>query len=260
MVRIVHQEFMRPFTLRRTKSMKGEDGKPLIELPPRIFKLEEVPFDNTDHKAFYDALQGRYETVGNMYLNNAEYKDVGYVCSLLLLLRLRQACLHPDLILNYVNGADTVDKMRGSRCCRICLMDIETEGCWCKYCENEIVPKAKPLQPPKFNPDERPSAAKINKMLDLIRETLERSQGTDKIIIYSQFTSYLNILQKYIEKAGWEFDRYDGSMKEGEKEAMLKRFNEDPCVQIALFSLKAGSVGATCDLYALENKAKSSYN
>ncbi|KIO25384.1 hypothetical protein M407DRAFT_25284 [Tulasnella calospora MUT 4182] len=34
------------------KSMKGEDGKPLIELPPRSFKLEEVHFDNADHKAF----------------------------------------------------------------------------------------------------------------------------------------------------------------------------------------------------------------
>lgn len=84
------QEFMKPFTLRRTKSMKGEDGKPLIELPPRIFNLEEVPFGHADHKAFYEALQGRYETVGNIYLNDAEYKDAGYVCSLLLLLRLRQ--------------------------------------------------------------------------------------------------------------------------------------------------------------------------
>ncbi|KAG8913842.1 hypothetical protein FRC01_004354 [Tulasnella sp. 417] len=193
------KRFMKPFTLRRTKSMKGEDGKPLIELPPRIFKLEEVPFDIVDHKAFYDALQGRYRVVGNMYLNEAEYKDVGYV--------------------------------------------IKTEERWCEFCKREIVPKAKSKETKQFQPDKRPLAAKIHKMLALIRKALEHSEEMDKIIVYSQFTSYLDILETYVQQAGWKYIRYDGCMGRDEKETTLQRLNEDPHVRVALFSLKAGSVG-----------------
>ncbi|KIO20076.1 hypothetical protein M407DRAFT_81955 [Tulasnella calospora MUT 4182] len=80
-------------------------------------------------------------------------------------------------------------------------------------------------------------------MLELIRKALERSEGAEKIIVYSQFTSYLDILKTYVEQAGWKYVRYDGLMSGDEKEITLKRLKEDPQVQVALFSLKAGSVG-----------------
>lgn len=46
-------------------------------------------------------------------------------------------------------------------------------------------------------------------------------------------------------------------MSEDEKKATLKRLREDPRVQVALFSLKAGSVGGAYHFWTTESNANS---
>lgn len=91
------QALFRSFTLRRTKDSRL-DGKPIIQLPPRIDKPSFVDF-NDEQRAFYKALEVRQQLKFNKYLiNGAVMKN--YIHILILLLRLRQACDHPFLLKN----------------------------------------------------------------------------------------------------------------------------------------------------------------
>ncbi len=62
-----------------------------------------------------------------------------------------------------------------------------------------------------------------------------------KVLIYSQFTSMLHLLQKEIVARGWKHVYLDGSTKD--RESVVRQFQEDPSVSIFLISLKAGGVG-----------------
>lgn len=91
------QALFRSFTLRRTKDSRL-DGKPIIQLPPRIDKPSYVDF-NDEQRAFYQALEVQQQLKFNKYLRNGAVMK-NYIHILILLLRLRQACDHPYLLKN----------------------------------------------------------------------------------------------------------------------------------------------------------------
>ncbi|KAJ8605415.1 hypothetical protein MRB53_041456 [Persea americana] len=65
-------------------------------------------------------------------------------------------------------------------------------------------------------------SAKIQKTIDLLRETME---GTDeKVIIFSQWTSLLDLLEVPIDDQNWPFERYDGSMSAKERADAVDNF------------------------------------
>lgn len=79
-----------------------------------------------------------------------------------------------------------------------------------------------------------------------IRELIKILQGEvreHKFIVFSQFTSMLNLVEPFIRKEGFSFVRYDGSMKNDEREASLRSLRTDDDTRILLCSLKCGSLG-----------------
>ncbi|OAQ96704.1 hypothetical protein LLEC1_01785 [Akanthomyces lecanii] len=64
-----------------------------------------------------------------------------------------------------------------------------------------------------------------------------------KFIVFSQFTSMLDLVEPFIRKDGFTFTRYDGSMRNDEREESLRRLREDKKCRILLCSLKCGSLG-----------------
>ncbi|CDF35025.1 unnamed protein product [Chondrus crispus] len=76
--------------LRRAKSDKI-DGKPVIELPKRIVTLRELEFSKIE-RDYYQAQEDRaVEAMARFGIRE------GFTTALTILLRLRQACGHPDL-------------------------------------------------------------------------------------------------------------------------------------------------------------------
>lgn len=65
----------------------------------------------------------------------------------------------------------------------------------------------------------------------------------NKVLVYSQFTSMLNLIGNRIERRGYsrKMVRLDG--KTSEREGVVRRFQEDKDTLIFLISLKAGGVG-----------------
>ncbi|CAJ1374051.1 unnamed protein product, partial [Effrenium voratum] len=63
-----------------------------------------------------------------------------------------------------------------------------------------------------------------------------------KVLIFSQFTSFLNILEDYLRWKELAFVRLDGQVSFHERRERLKRF-EHPDVPIFLLSSRAGGLG-----------------
>ncbi|KAL9603815.1 MAG: hypothetical protein Q9219_000924 [cf. Caloplaca sp. 3 TL-2023] len=83
------------------------------------------------------------------------------------------------------------------------------------------------------------SSAKIKQLLKI----LHRESAQHKFIVFSQFTSMLNLIEPFLREEGFVFTRYDGSMRNDLREASLERLRNDKKTRILLCSLKCGSLG-----------------
>ncbi|KAL6235897.1 hypothetical protein BDW75DRAFT_127428 [Aspergillus navahoensis] len=86
------------------------------------------------------------------------------------------------------------------------------------------------------------TSAKIEKTMEIIRD-IERQDNNEKIIIFSQFTSLLDLLEIPIAREGHRYRRYDGSMKPVDRNSAVLDFTDDPNCKVMLVSLKAGNSG-----------------
>ena len=105
---------MRAVTLRRTKATLI-DGRPIVDLPPRVVEDRVVAFDAAD-RDFYDALENNVGVAFDTFVKRGW--KANYMHILVLLLQLRQACDHPLLIKGargggFENGQDGVENGNG---------------------------------------------------------------------------------------------------------------------------------------------------
>lgn len=56
-----------------------------------------------------------------------------------------------------------------------------------------------------------PSSAKIRMMMQLLLAVQERSEGKEKTIVFSQFTSFLNLLEPFLKDEGIGYVRCKSS-------------------------------------------------
>jgi len=111
-------------------------------------------------------------------------------------------------------------------------------------------PRAAPRAPspvPEPQPDNGEkttwvSSTKINALMTKLGEIMAVQQG-EKTIVFSQFTTMLDLLEHPLNLAGYQFVRYDGSMSLPAREDTLKKFRGDKTIRILLMSLKCGGLG-----------------
>jgi superfamily II DNA or RNA helicase len=79
---------------------------------------------------------------------------------------------------------------------------------------------------------------------DEIRRMLQRAvEGGHKVLLFSQFVSYLSVFKDMLQADGIEYSYLDGSMDEKERAEAIKRFQENDHVKVFLLSLRAGNSG-----------------
>lgn len=90
-------------------------------------------------------------------------------------------------------------------------------------------------------------SAKTEKTMDILRAIKERkdpdTKQCEKTIIFSQFTSLLDLLELPIAHEGWGYTRYDGSMSANARNDAVIEFSDKKDCKIMLVSLKAGNSG-----------------
>lgn len=87
-----------------------------------------------------------------------------------------------------------------------------------------------------------PSPIISTKIRHLLR-ILHRDSAQHKYIIFSFFTSMLDLIEPFLRRGGLTFTRYDGQMKNDLREASLERLRTHHKTRILLCSLRAGSLG-----------------
>jgi len=185
---------IRPFILRRLK------GEVAPELPPRTEVVLHCQLAPEEEEVYRALLASTKEEIMQ------KLEGGGSILAVLeLLLRLRQACCHCDLI----PGQKQVEKKRHQN----------------GAAENPAQQKAR-------------SSSK----LDLLFETLDNSlAGSHKALIFSQWTSLLDLIEAPLREKKIEFVRLDGKTKDRKK--VVDTFQQPSGPPVFLISLKAGGVG-----------------
>jgi len=86
--------------------------------------------------------------------------------------------------------------------------------------------------------DRVPPSGKVQMFGELLDEIVD---GGHRVLVFSQFTTMLDLLQEDLEARGLAHCRLDGSTRD--RGAVVQRFQSDPAVPVFLISLKAGGVG-----------------
>ncbi|MBQ9088444.1 MAG: DEAD/DEAH box helicase [Lentisphaeria bacterium] len=81
-------------------------------------------------------------------------------------------------------------------------------------------------------------SAKTELLAELLAETIDSGH---KVLLFSQFTSMLQLLIKEVEAMGIKYEYLDGSTRN--RQQHIDNFNNDPSIQLFLLSLKAGGTG-----------------
>lgn len=96
----------------------------------------------------------------------------------------------------------------------------------------------------------QPISAKIRMLLKLLQDV----PGDEKTIVFSQFTSFLNLIEPFLRSNGIRYVRCkfglcfalmsdDGSMRNDKRVEALERIRSDPVIRVILISFKAGATG-----------------
>ena len=88
-----------------------------------------------------------------------------------------------------------------------------------------------------------PSSTITSTKIQHLLKILKRESATHKFIVFSQFTSMLDLIEPYLKQERLVFTRYDGSMRNDLREASLERLRNEKKTRILLCSLKCGSLG-----------------
>ena len=131
--------------------------------------------------------------------------------------------------------------------CALSLCGTQPRGrcCICRTFFSPLALMAVPLPAPSIDIDferEFKHSAKTAKLMSEIA-ALKREEPSVKSLIFSQWTSMLDIVQIPLQREGYKFLRLDGSLSQKAREQLLHKFKTDPSYTLLLISLKAGGVG-----------------
>lgn len=85
-------------------------------------------------------------------------------------------------------------------------------------------------------------SAKLESTIQLVME-IRKNDPTEKILVFSQFTTLLDLLEVPLRQLDLKYQRYDGSMKMDDRADAVNTFMDDSEHTLMLISLKAGNAG-----------------
>ena len=81
---------------------------------------------------------------------------------------------------------------------------------------------------------------KVEFLIDQLQELFAEGHS---VLVFSQFTSFLDIVQEGLSQHGIPFSRLDGTTPVGRRKSLVERFQSSPEPSVFLLSLKAGGKG-----------------
>ncbi|WEV42419.1 DEAD/DEAH box helicase [Bifidobacterium sp. ESL0682] len=234
------QAFVGPFILRRLKSQVLKD------LPDKIENVITVQLEGEQRK-LYAALEQQLRATLNKQ-RDIEYKT-GKIQILAQLTRMRQACCDPRLLFSNV-GSNVVKKdahVWGAPSREIERADdapIDELNETADASANAIVGNNDLSGTGSGAPGVIGKPRKVTSAkLDAIEELVSSCQDAGrKMLIFSQFTSFLDLIAERLRKNGVAYNVITGATPKRKRLELVDQFNSDD-TPVFLISLKAGNTG-----------------
>jgi DNA repair protein RAD5 len=118
--------------------------------------------------------------------------------------------------------------------CHICRANISAESLFQVATDGGITTLT------RYKPGNQRQSAKIKALVEQLQDL--RLTGT-KSVVFSQFTSFLDIIQTELNRQGFDTLRFDGTLSQKSRAEVISQFENDSKKTILLISLKAGGVG-----------------
>ncbi|KAI4342684.1 hypothetical protein MLD38_027277 [Melastoma candidum] len=236
---------LRPLMLRRSKETKDKDGRLIVVLPPIDIRVIECEQSETEQD-FYGALFRRSKVQFDQFVAQGKVLH-NYASILELLLRLRQCCNHPYLAMSRGNSHEYTDLGKLARKflettadlaalnqiipsrayveevveglnkeCPICLESAD-DPVLTPCAHRIVVQKADLITCPsesRFRVDiekDWKESSKVSKLLEYL-ERISKSGSRRKSIVFSQGTSFLDLLEIPLRRRKICCLRFDGKL------------------------------------------------
>ncbi|KOC12823.1 putative SNF2 family helicase/ATPase [Aspergillus flavus AF70] len=94
-----------------------------------------------------------------------------------------------------------------------------------------------------LNPGDEDNQVLPSTKIRHLMKILRRESSDYKFIVFSVFTSMLDKIEPFLQRAGIGFARYDGGMRNDLREASLNKLRNNSGTRVLLCSLRAGALG-----------------
>ena len=262
------KKITKSLVLRRTKKEVEKE----IGLPSKNVSIKRLYF-SLQEKLFYESL---YKETKEILSSNLKYNDVysknlpsganNYISILGLIQKMRMAVNHPILV--------TKDFELNTIVCGFCNEEADDpifSGCKHVFCREEIrnyilendkcpickiklsidlnqnienIEDLKKLNKFNINTDSWHSSTKLEFIIQEVTKITkaEHKNFVPKILIFSQFVNFLELIRWRLERAGYGCVKIYGSTSMNQRRSAIQTFNENTDVNIFLISLKAGGL------------------
>ncbi|KAK9468573.1 SNF2 family N-terminal domain-containing protein [Lipomyces arxii] len=228
---------MTPFVLRRKKDQV------LQHLPKKSHRVEYCELVPSQRSIYDGELAASRRVI--------EAREAGKVLSKTerassnILMRLRKAALHPLLFRRYYNDGIlrkmAKDIMREERYYdanqQLIYEDMEVMS---DFELNSLCLKFRSINQYRLKEEEWMDSGKVAKLREMLVEMKARG---DRILIFSQFTQVLDILESVLSTLNMSFLRLDGQTSVEIRQDLIDKFYEEEDITCFLLSTKAGGFG-----------------
>ncbi|XP_076467265.1 LOW QUALITY PROTEIN: SWI/SNF-related matrix-associated actin-dependent regulator of chromatin subfamily A containing DEAD/H box 1-like [Babylonia areolata] len=228
------QRIMRPFVLRRLKK------DVLTQLPKKTEEVRRCPLLQNQ--------QELYASLVHKFSQEVEKSGSDQGGGMAMFMQLRKAANHPLLLRQHYNDEKLMKMARAlarepSHSERGALPELIMEDMavmndfdligLCKQYKKQIGKY-------ELDPSWIRKSGKFH-VLDSLLHTMK--QQKDRVLIFSQFTMMLDIIEVYLKQKDISYLRLDGSTPVTDRQRLIDEFNEDPDIFIFLLSTRAGGLG-----------------
>ncbi|RPA96205.1 hypothetical protein L873DRAFT_1257244 [Choiromyces venosus 120613-1] len=226
---------MTPFVLRRKKQQV------LKHLPGKTSRVEYCVMNKAQESIYKHHLDLAAEAIAAKAAGKKASKSNANV-----MMQLRQAAIHPLLFRRHYTDAKILQMSHailGEETYKNCSQEIIYED---MEVMNDLelnklcVMNPKTLGKHALKRKEWMGSGKVEAMIKLLMEMREKG---DRVLIFSQFTQVLDLLELVMTTLGLGFLRIDGSTPVDMRQDMIDQYHEEEDIMTFLLSTKAGGFG-----------------